>query len=54
MTLIGCYCSSSIIFTELKKRDRLSIIMWGLVGFCAFAMCSLFIEFINKWSRNGY
>ncbi|CAD8191819.1 unnamed protein product [Paramecium pentaurelia] len=54
MTVIGCYFSSSFIFNNLKKRDRLSLIMWGLVGFVIFAMVNLAIQFLQKWSHNGY
>ncbi|CAD8198468.1 unnamed protein product [Paramecium pentaurelia] len=54
MTVIGCYFSSSFIFNNLKKRDRLSLIMWGLVGFTIFAMVNMAVQFFQKWSQYGY
>lgn len=54
IVMVGCYCSSKVIFEFLNRRDRLSVIMWGLVFFALFSAIDLVIEFVDKWGENGY
>ncbi|KAM3128990.1 hypothetical protein pb186bvf_018907 [Paramecium bursaria] len=54
LATIGCYVSSTIIFRELSIRDRLSVTMWSLVVFAAFACINLAIQFLRKWSAAGF